>query len=264
MEVFCMKSIKEVQEFIKNSCDKYGYVCYTKDTEGMENSFRSAVKGYENADDNSILIVISYFKRALISGIIVDSNKTIFTVTLRDNQMEKDFMFVVTMKNGKEEECFKKHFLEEMVNVGFLTWKQIKEKKQIPTGYNFIRFSEETFNKMLNDITHKRKIKPFDIDYENHNACIIMNGFVDSEETISVAYEVYIKDGNERKIESKTSALLELVDSLEETVSDLDNRGYLNPSDVPECVLDVTYNVLGKTDFNKVLTEIQKLYESNN
>lgn len=259
-----MKNIKEVHEFIKKSCDKYGYVCYTKDTDGMENSFMSAVKSYEHADENGVLIVISYFKRAFISGIITDSTETVFTVTLRDNQLAKDLMFVVTMKNGKEDECFKKHFVEEMVNVGFLDWKQIKEKKQIPTGYNFFKFSEETFNKMLNDIMQKRGLMPFDSDYVNHSAYINMVDFVDSEDGISVEYDVNTKNEESINVEIKTSTIIGLIDSLEESVADLDKRGFLNMSKLSKGVLDTTYNVLGKTDFNEVLAEIQKLYESKN
>lgn len=258
-----MKNVKEVQEFIKKSCDKYGYVCYTKDTDGIESSFMSAVKGYENVDENCVLIVISYFKRALISGILTGPTCTVFNVTLRDNQMEKDFVFTVSMKNGKEEECFKTHFLEEMVNVGFLDSKQIKEKRVIPTGYDLYHFSEFTFNKMLNDIMQKRGLMPFDSSYVNHNANISMVDFVDSEDGISVEYDVNTKNEESINVEIKTSTVIGLVENLEETVADLDKNGYLKTPNVPKCVLDTTYNILGNTDFNKVLSEIQKLYESN-
>ncbi len=260
-----MKNVKDFQNFFMDSCRKYGYMCYTADMEGMDDSFNTAVKTYDNVDENSILVIISYFKRALISGIIVNDKCTTFTVTLRDNQMPTDMKFTVAFKSGKEKDCFKTHFLDEMVNVGFLEEKQIQEKKElISNSYNLFCFSEDTFNTMLNDIMHSRKMKPFDMNCTNHNACIIMTGYDKRENGLFVLYNIFVKNKKVECLKCESSSIIDLKENLEQDVEALDKTGYLKKSDIKDEILEATYNVLGKTDFDEVLNEIQKLYEFKN
>jgi hypothetical protein len=240
-------------------------MCYTADMEGMDDSFNTAVKTYDNVDENSILVIISYFKRALISGIIVNDKCTTFTVTLRDNQMPTDMKFTVAFKSGKEKDCFKTHFLDEMVNVGFLEEKQIQEKKEfIADSYNMFSFSEAIFEGMLNDIMRKYKMKPFDMNCNNHNACIMMTGYDKRDNGLFVLYNVFVKNKRVECLKSEFSSIIDLEENLAKEVDALNEAGYLKKSEVNDEIIEATYNILSKRTFDEVFVEVQKLYESKN
>ena len=260
-----MKNVKEFQKFFMDSCRKYGYMCYTADMEGMDDSFKTAVKTYDNVDENSILVIISYFKRVLISGIVVNEEGSAFTVTLRDNQMTSDMKFTVAFKNGKEEDCFKTHFLDEMVNVGFLEEKQIQEKKEfIANSYNMFSFSEGVFEGMLNDIMRKHKMKPFDMNCNNHNAYIMMTGYDKRDNGLFVLYNVFVKNKRVECLKSEFSSIVDLEDNLAKEVDALNEAGYLKKADVNDEIIEATYNILSMRTFDEVFVEVQKLYESKN